>query len=53
MHKHLRFRFQKRTLDQIPECYRQGGPLQLSNSNMNHQKHLFFRSFDQYRVHVF
>lgn len=42
MHKHLRFRFQKRTLDQIPECYRQDGPLQLSNSNMNHQKHLFF-----------
>lgn len=45
MHKHLRFRFQKRTLDpldQITECYRQDGLLQLSNSNMKHQKHLFF-----------
>lgn len=27
MHKHLRLHFQKRTLDQIHECYRQDGPL--------------------------
>lgn len=26
MHKHLRLHFQKRTLDQIHECYRQDGP---------------------------